>query len=102
MDERTSRAPGQSDAKSFSPTTIYGKACELDAVADLEDQKVAKLTEQTLPSQIESPDQLSSEASIFNLELQPNAPLRFVFQMPVQALHHLLVEFASARLRKRL
>ena len=39
------------------------------------DQKVARLTEQTPPDQIEAPDQLGSEASRFKLELQPNTPL---------------------------
>ena len=33
------------------------------------------MTEQTPPDQIEAPDQLGSEASRFNLELQPNTPL---------------------------
>ena len=69
--------PDWSDAKSFGSTTIYGKACKFDAVGDLEelqDQKVARLSEQAPPGQIEASYKPSSEASIFNLELQPNAP----------------------------
>jgi len=36
------KAPDCSDAKSSSSTTIYGKACEFDAVADLEGLQTRK------------------------------------------------------------
>jgi hypothetical protein len=37
------KATDWSDAKSSSLTTIYGKACEFDAVADLEELQIRKL-----------------------------------------------------------
>ena len=36
------KAPDWSDAKSSSSTTIYGKACEFDAVTDLEEVQIRK------------------------------------------------------------
>ena len=36
------KAPGWSDAKSSSSTTVYSKACEFDAVADLEELQIRK------------------------------------------------------------
>ena len=37
------KAPDWSDAKSSSSTTIYGKACEFDAVADLEELQIGQI-----------------------------------------------------------
>ena len=42
LGNRTSARADQSDAKSFSSTTIYGKACEFDAVVDLEEFWIGK------------------------------------------------------------
>ena len=66
LDDWSGEKSSRLTPKTSSSTTIYGKACEFDEVADLEEQKVAEQT---------PPDQLGSEASRFNLELQPNAPL---------------------------
>ena len=52
-------------------------ACLNRSLGGAPDQKVARSTEQTPPDQIEAPDQLGSEASRFNLELQPNAHLTY-------------------------
>ena len=53
------------------------------AVADLEELQIRKF--QIPPNQIEAPDQLSSETSKFNLELQPNAPLAIFWGLQINS-----------------
>ena len=54
------RALDQSDAKSFSSTTIYGKACEFDAVADLEELQIRSRLQ--INSVLKPPDSIWSSA----------------------------------------